>query len=246
MMMLRLASVLAVATAVIALSLPARSLDIQAPSLVYIDTLPPSGGSGSYQYHLTNTKTWNTLPSDVGSFGLANSGDKAGYRLTGDDASAIVYELAGGVGSSLAGVYYNDTDEDISMDFQMYGSIYTTFPGKAAIQRRGNTWGGSYPKSTVPFNSSITVDNIKCDGDLTFTVVVTSSSPTKTFTGVNHVGLPLTTLPANVTITNLEHSGASLTLFYYNTNPLSVTHGKGSNVPSYSADINGQVQFCPD
>jgi len=237
-----LASVLALATLIAG---GTHALDIQAPSLVYLDALPPTGGSGSYQYHLTNTKTWKSLPSDVGSFGLANSGDKAGYRLSGDDSSAIVYTLAGGVGTSLAEVYYNYTEEDISMDFEIYGSIYTTYPASSAIRGR-DTWGGSYANKTVPFNSSITVDSIECDGNLTFTVVVTSSAPTQTYTGVNHVGLSLTTLPANVTITNAEHSGASLTLFYYDTNPLTVSHGKGSNVPSYSAGINGQVQFCPD
>ncbi|KZP10667.1 hypothetical protein FIBSPDRAFT_1051169 [Athelia psychrophila] len=219
---------------------------IQAPSLVYINALPPSGGSGDYEFHLTNTKDWKSLPSDIGSFGFNNDGDRVGWRLKGDNSSALVFNLASGVASNIAEVSYNYTENDISMDFAISGSVSTTFRGSSGSKKR-SAWSGSYGNTTLPFNSTVTVDNIECKGDLTFTVVVTTgSSPDKTYTGVNHVNLPITTLPANVTITNAEHSGASLTLYYYDNHPLAITTGGGSSAPSYGAVITGAVQFCSD
>lgn len=104
-----------------------------------ISQLLQSGGSGDYEYHLTNTKTWESLPSDVGSFGLDNNGDRVGWRLKGSNSSALVYNLAGGAASSIAEVYYNYTENDISMDFSISGSLSTTFPGSSDAKKR-NTW----------------------------------------------------------------------------------------------------------
>lgn len=87
--------------------------------------------------------------------------------------------------------------------------------------------------TTVPFNSSVTIDNVECDSDLTFTVVVTGLTSRLTYTGVNHVNLPVTFLPANITITDKEHPGASLELFYYDNHPLSVMLGSGPDGESY-------------
>lgn len=72
-----------------------------------------------------------------------------------------------------------------------------------------------------------------CD-DINFDVLsVDSTGAQETYSGLNHVNLPVpTSLPANITITNKEHSKASLELFYYDSNPLSVKLGSGPNSAS--------------
>lgn len=50
-----------------------------------------------------------------------------GFRLTGHNSSDIEYKIAS-FGTSIAEVSNNYTGTDISVDFELYGSISTTFP----------------------------------------------------------------------------------------------------------------------
>ncbi|KII92139.1 hypothetical protein PLICRDRAFT_462446 [Plicaturopsis crispa FD-325 SS-3] len=221
----------------------------EAPSL-YVSLNAPTpktnGTQATYEGRLSNSKNWFTIDNGTAGWEINTSGDKGGFRLKGDDDSAVIYNLSANNTITTAAYKYDNTQVNVAVDNYLSINTAYTLDGPSQKSQR-DAWGGSKGFKAVPLNQSVTVDNVMCDDTLTITVsTIDAKGATQSYNGTDHVAFDVpSALPANVTITSKEHPGTSVVLTYTGVQPLTAKLGAG-NAPSISAGVVSVVQFCPD
>jgi len=202
--------------------------------------------SGTYEAHFDfDTTGWGTLASNEAGFELNTSGEKLGYRLPGDDSSAIIWKLS--PNNTVVEDFTETGSDDLGMSLEIDINFITTYASNITSNSSSKSDIWDSPNYVIlPIIGTITAENAECESGMDITITTLDANGIALiFSGVDNVSAPVPlALPANVSVTTEAASSAAWMIFN-GLQPVSIATGTG-NVPSPRATLDAVFQYCPD